>query len=234
MHPRPKDMFLCNGEIIKEIRRSFREGIGYTVLAGAKASCVYVSGGIMGKIIVITFAFMAFAFYELSGGGDFVPIADEKRAALEVERAEEARLLAEAKAEQIKANEAVQAEPVAQVMLASAVVSDAQSSVQNDEVIAAVAQALEAEKVEALTAVEPVVVAEAVAETPVADIREVTAARVNMRNGPGQNFNVVAKLNSGEKVEILQDPGDGWVKLRVAENGRVGWMADFLLTASNN
>ena len=75
---------------------------------------------------------------------------------------------------------------------------------------------------------------EVAAAEPIADIREVTAARVNMRNGPGQNFNVVAKLNSGEKVEILQDPGDGWVKLRVAESGRVGWMADFLLTAANN
>ena len=61
-----------------------------------------------------------------------------------------------------------------------------------------------------------------------------TAARVNMRQGPGQNFDIVAKLTSGEKVEILQDPGDGWVKLRVSKNGNEGWMADFLLTASNN
>jgi uncharacterized protein YgiM (DUF1202 family) len=55
-----------------------------------------------------------------------------------------------------------------------------------------------------------------------------------MRNGPGQSFDVVGKLGNGERVEILQDPGDGWVKLRVVEGGRVGWMADFLLTASIN
>lgn len=175
----------------------------------------------MGKIIIITFAFLGFAFYEMSGGDEFVPIAEEKRAALELERAEKARMLAEAKAEQQKAA------PVAQVTLASAVVTRSKPEVQNDEVVAAVAAALEADKAEEI-------VAEVVEETPALDLREVTAARVNMRNGPGQKFNVVAKLTSGEKVEILQDPGDGWVKLRVAESGRVGWMADFLLTASNN
>ena len=70
-------------------------------------------------------------------------------------------------------------------------------------------------------------------EEPAADMRKVTAARVNMRQGPGQNFSVVAKLNNGDEVEILQDPGDGWVKLKVMDSGRIGWMADFLLTASN-
>jgi uncharacterized protein YgiM (DUF1202 family) len=72
-----------------------------------------------------------------------------------------------------------------------------------------------------------------VEEEPAADMRKVTAARVNMRQGPGQNFSVVAKLNNGDEVEILQDPGDGWVKLKVMDSGRIGWMADFLLTASN-
>ncbi|MGH1575978.1 SH3 domain-containing protein [Planktotalea sp.] len=181
----------------------------------------------MGKIIVITFAFLAFAFYELSDGNEFVPIADEKRAALQIERIEKERLLAEAKAEKLRNQP--KAEPVEQVVLASAIVSTEQPQTQQDEVLEAVTAALDADKAEDI-------VADAVVEDVAApqDIREVTAARVNMRNGPGQNFSVVAKLTSGEQVEILQDPGDGWVKLRVAENGRVGWMADFLLTASNN
>lgn len=208
-----------------------------------QASCVYVSGGIMGKIIIVTFAFMALAFYELSGGDEFVPIAEEKRAALELERAEEARVFAAAKAERLDAsNTPAPAEPVAKLMLASAVASNTQAAPQEPELIAAVGEALEEQKVAALTdadvpseAVEIAAVENAVAEqAPVSDIREVTAARVNMRNGPGQNFNVISKLSNGERVEILQDPGDGWVKLRVTESGRVGWMADFLLTASNN
>ncbi len=186
-----------------------------------------VSGGIMSKIIIITFAFLGFAFYEMSGGDEFVPIAEEKRAALKLEQAEEARMIAAAKAEALQAAP----KPAPQIVLASAVVTQpepvAAPAVKNDEVIAAVTAALEADKTED-------VVAEVIEESPALDLREVTAARVNMRNGPGQNFNVVAKLSNGEQVEILQDPGDGWVKLRVAESGRVGWMADFLLTASNN
>lgn len=188
----------------------------------------YVSGGIMGKIIVITFAFMVFAFYQLSDGADFVPIADEKRAALQVEKAEETRLLAQAKAE------ALERQPKPEIILASAVVTPV---VQADEVAIAVGAALDIDKAEELTGDVVADLAPAVQEiepAPLADMREVTAARVNMRQGPSQNFTVVAKLTSGQQVEILQDPGDGWVKLRVAQSGRVGWMADFLLTASNN
>lgn len=182
----------------------------------------------MGKIILITFAFMGFALYEISGGDAFVPIAEEKRAALAIEQAEKERMLAAAKAEKLKAE---QEQAQASVVLASAVVTTApKADIKTDEMVAAVSAALDVDKAEEIAQGE----AEVIEDAPAADIREVTAARVNMRNGPGQKFNVVAKLTSGEKVEILQDPGDGWVKLRVAESGRVGWMADFLLTASNS
>jgi hypothetical protein len=177
----------------------------------------------MGKIIVITFAFMAFAFYELSGGSDFVAIADEKRAALAVEQAKEQRLIAETKAERLNT------QPEAQIVLASATVSTSGTVVQDVEVTPPL---VEEEKIEAVTEV-AAVLETVVEEEPAADMRKVTAARVNMRQGPGQNFSVVAKLNNGDEVEILQDPGDGWVKLKVMDSGRIGWMADFLLTASN-
>jgi hypothetical protein len=177
----------------------------------------------MGKIIVITFAFMAFAFYELSGGSDFVAIADEKRAALAVEQAEEQRLIAETKAERLNT------QPEAQIVLASATVSTSGTVVQDVEVTPPL---VEEEKIEAVTEV-AAVLETVVEEEHAADMRKVTAARVNMRQGPGQNFSVVAKLNNGDEVEILQDPGDGWVKLKVMDSGRIGWMADFLLTASN-
>jgi hypothetical protein len=177
----------------------------------------------MGKIIVITFAFMAFAFYELSGGSDFVAIADEKRAALAVEQAEEQRLIAETKAERLNT------QPEAQIVLASATVSTSGTVVQDVEVTPPL---VEEEKIEAVTEV-AAVLETVVEEEPAADMRKVTAARMNMRQGPGQNFSVVAKLNNGDEVEILQDPSDGWVKLKVMDSGRIGWMADFLLTASN-
>lgn len=131
-------------------------------------------------------------------------------------------MLAEAKAERLKA------EPQEQIVLASATVSTSGTVVQQAAVTAPL---VEEDKVEAVTEVAAVV--EPVVEEDPVDMRKVTAARVNMRQGRGQNFSVVAKLISGDEVQILQDPGDGWLKLKVQESDRVGWMADFLLTASN-
>ncbi|KEJ95144.1 hypothetical protein SUH3_23865 [Pseudosulfitobacter pseudonitzschiae] len=64
------------------------------------------------------------------------------------------------------------------------------------------------------------------------DVRAVSGNRVNLRGGPGTNFGVVDSLTRGAQVEILQDPGNGWVKLRPLDGGPEGWMADFLLSSS--
>ena len=52
-----------------------------------------------------------------------------------------------------------------------------------------------------------------------------------MRTGPGTNFSVMAQLRRGDSVEVLRE-SEGWLKLRVVESNRIGWMADFLVTAS--
>ncbi len=66
------------------------------------------------------------------------------------------------------------------------------------------------------------------------DIRAVDGNRVNMRNGPGTNFSVLASLPRDTRVEVLTDPGDGWVRLQPINGGPIGWMADYLLTSVNN
>ena len=65
------------------------------------------------------------------------------------------------------------------------------------------------------------------------DIREVTGGRVNLRRGPGTNFNAVGRLTRGEQVLVLSEE-NGWVKLRVLETGRIGYMADFLVSDPAN
>jgi uncharacterized protein YgiM (DUF1202 family) len=181
----------------------------------------------MGKMIIITFVFMAFAFYELSDGSDFVSVADEKRVSAAVLKAEEVRLAALEKAERLAAQPEPAADVTPTVVLTRAVVEPVEPTAVTTEALA-----FYAENVEEVVAD---VVEVAIGEPEIiADLREVTAARVNMRDGPGHNFDVIAKLTNGQQVEILQDPGDGWVKLRVGDTGREGWMADFLLTASNN
>lgn len=186
----------------------------------------------MGKIIIVSFAFMAFAFYELSGGESFVPLAEEKRAKIaQLQAEQDAIKLAEKEkreAEREKRLLAAAATPAVQTQVIQASqITNAEPA--TDPLANVITAALEADKAEEI-------IAEAsLEEAPAAiDTREVTSARVNMRNGPGRNFSVVSKLSAGDRVEILQDPGDGWVKLKVVENGRIGWMADFLLTAANN
>ncbi|WP_428926647.1 SH3 domain-containing protein [Marinibacterium sp. SX1] len=66
--------------------------------------------------------------------------------------------------------------------------------------------------------------------SPQRDIRSVNGSSVNMRNGPGTNYSVLARLGRDAKVEIIADPGNGWVQLRPLQGGPVGWMADYLLT----
>ena len=65
------------------------------------------------------------------------------------------------------------------------------------------------------------------------DIRYVTGNVVNMRGGPGTEFGKVAKLTEGTEVAVLEDSGDGWIMLRVMDTGEEGWMADWLVSASN-
>ncbi|MGY3438651.1 MULTISPECIES: SH3 domain-containing protein [unclassified Marinovum] len=64
------------------------------------------------------------------------------------------------------------------------------------------------------------------------DLRAVNGTRVNLRDGPSTDHGVVAKLGLGTEVEVLEDPGDGWVRLQVLPEGEIGWTADFLLDQS--
>lgn len=61
------------------------------------------------------------------------------------------------------------------------------------------------------------------------DIRTVSGNRVNVRGWPGTDFNVVTRLQRGDAVRILEDAGNGWVRLEPMDGGPAGWMADFLL-----
>lgn len=62
------------------------------------------------------------------------------------------------------------------------------------------------------------------------DVRYVNASRVNMRQGPGTNYSVLTRLLANDKVIILEDNGAGWLRLKVDDDNRVGWIAASLLT----
>jgi len=55
---------------------------------------------------------------------------------------------------------------------------------------------------------------------------------VNVREGPGTSFQVVGKVVFGEATEILSDPEDDWVRIRIQGDGIEGYMARRFLQES--
>lgn len=64
------------------------------------------------------------------------------------------------------------------------------------------------------------------------DLREVTGTRVNMRDGPGTIYPVVARLTIGHNVEVLSDSGTGWLRLRTLPEQQLGWISASLISRS--
>ena len=213
----------------------------------------------MKKFIVLTFGFLGWAFYEVSGGDEFEP-APVETAAVAPESGEETTAPA-ASGDQVVLAKATTTDTAAtQSEPRSPAPRAARASFANQKPVMRKPDAAE------LDAVDPAVLAAFTAPKEVAkdladaadaklngdttvadselvdggilagqlqaDLRTVTGNRVNMRNGPGTKYSIVARLTRGQEVEVLSNPGNGWLKLRVVENNRIGWMAEFLVTAS--
>jgi uncharacterized protein YgiM (DUF1202 family) len=57
----------------------------------------------------------------------------------------------------------------------------------------------------------------------------VSVNRANMRNGPSTRNGAIAKLERGTAVRLLPSESGSWVKLRVVDTNRVGWISKKLL-----
>jgi len=188
----------------------------------------------MWRLILITFGFLGWSFYVLSGGADYQPVQ---------------RLLAQNSANVVPAavtlaapKPAVQ-RPVITLDLprTTSRIIAASPTTNTPTDLPVVLVGLSAPDVPkpspaaaallpAVTSVSVPETAQDAANTP--DIRTVRGTRVNLRGGPGTRFGVVSKLLKGTEVEVIRTPGNGWVKLRVSDTGRVGWMAERLVTAA--
>ena len=160
----------------------------------------------MTRFIVVTFLFLALAFYEMSGGAGFVP---------------EQRIAA--------------AEPVETVTRADTVELASLSQVQEPAITDTLTIPLIAPPVTAQDeAVIEAVVAE-VAQAPVVaqDLRQVIAERVNLREGPGTDYAVMDRLVQGTQTEVLETDAAGWARVRVLSSGLSGWVSAEFLGASN-
>ncbi|WP_246139475.1 SH3 domain-containing protein [Phaeobacter marinintestinus] len=206
----------------------------------------------MARFIVVTFLFMGIAFYQLSGGSDFEPrgVRAEKTAAVSssvsaptpIQVSDAEPVLAPRKDGQAAATPSAAPKPdtaaiEAAVRLAKARVSLSdgltllgdQNSVQGLQ-LASLSEGViglrTAPTEETETSDEP---ATQEYTSPEPDIREVKGTRVNMRHGPGTNYEVVTSLTLGHEVEVLSDSGTGWLRLRTRPEGTMGWISASLI-----
>jgi len=71
-----------------------------------------------------------------------------------------------------------------------------------------------------------------VVEQAIVDLRTVSGNRVNMRAGPGTNFDVLDTLTRGTAAEVIEVNDNGWARIRVTSTDQSGWMAERLLSDS--
>lgn len=208
----------------------------------------------MKRFILLSFAFLAFAFYELSGGSEFEP-ASVRMASL-APTPEKAPDVQVAEIKPTTPNVAqVEEVAVAKVDVISETRVALNLTTRTDTNLSDFSVSRESETVPEnvslvtlgdvtasidTPAIIPSLIAPGESEAPVEevdladpvlDIREVSGSRVNVRGGPGTGFSVVNKLVRGDAVEVLEDNGEGWVRMRPVDGGPEGWMADFLLTS---
>ncbi|MEE2945285.1 MAG: SH3 domain-containing protein [Pseudomonadota bacterium] len=195
----------------------------------------------MVRYIAISFGVLGLGFYELSGGSDFEPAQWREVKAPAVEES-----VLETPPEDVAAVQTLKVEtkiddnkgalltasakdenpllilasvPTTRRLVGAAVPTPtAERAILGPEEQKAVALTSNEDRFAQATVIE---------EAP--DFRRVSGSRVNMRNGPGTEYSVIGKLVRGNDVQVLQDPGFGWVKLQVVETGRVGWMSASLL-----
>lgn len=171
----------------------------------------------MKSYVWLTFGFLGWAYYEVSGGADFVP---EQREIV----------VAEVEAEAPEVVTRADTTTLLSVSTSNVTLPD------DTELAQAVSQAVALDAVEqpdpvevAAPAAEPV--ADPIVE-PELDLREVAGSQVNMRMGPGTNFDVITTLDGGTQLEVLDVTEDGWANVSTVDRGIEGWMAERLLTES--
>ncbi len=199
--------------------------------------CSHHLEGTLYRFIVISFVLLGWLFWAYSGGNDF-------------EGAKKARMMAEASVNtdaQIPSQTAPQITPQTTSLTTMHISSDTQAapsdrprislaSVPTTRLISDPTPTPAADRLDIIAAPTPakdaVFTLATLTETP-PDIREVSGRRVNMRTGPGTGYPVVGTLSRGQAVDVLRDPGSGWVKLRDQDGGLVGWMSARMLRTIN-
>lgn len=191
----------------------------------------------MKTFIILTFGFLGFAFYELSGGSEFEPASARIAAAHPAVIEPEAQVIAAIASEVTPATQTINTASITKIDSTPSVTRvslNLTNVTEAAEQVVATTPATVTDSADTPQIILPSLIAttDTFDTTPVDDdIRTVSGNRVNVRDGPSTDYGIVSKLQRGETVQILEDSGDGWVRIQPVDGGKTGWMADFLLTS---
>lgn len=200
----------------------------------------------MWRFILVSFAFLGWSFYELSGGADYRPTANslQARAVLDNQRPKQRPL-------RINVIELAQdgvAQPDTKVTRTVTSLHDLGLSMGQQVAITLASAKADTAPIEMSLPTVKIIAPTPLPQTPVVsetvqlpdptedtlseppELSRVSGASVNLRTGPGIGFGRITSLKRGTEVIVLRDPGNGWIKLRVVETDRIGWMADTMVT----
>ena len=179
----------------------------------------------MWKYLLLCFVMLGWAFFELSGGQDFEPALATSISEVvapsddvdPIDRSFDREEVARAATDALRSIEfddhEVAAAPV------NVVTDAALWKVSADTETSAIIENI-------LDDVVPVVAATVPSDE---NLYAVSVNRAKMRNGPSTRNGVIAKLERGTAVQLLPSSSGSWVKLRVVETNRVGWISKKLL-----
>ena len=179
----------------------------------------------MWKYLFLCFVMLGWAFFELSGGQDFEPalatsVSEVVAPSDDVDPIDRSFDREEVARAATNALRSIEFDDHAEAAVPVNVVTDAALwKVSADTETSAIIENI-------LEDVVPVVAAAVPSDE---NLYAVSVNRANMRNGPSTRNGVIAKLERGTAVQLLPSSSGSWVKLRVVETNRVGWISKKLL-----
>ena len=199
----------------------------------------------MRLFIILTFVSLAFAYYVMSGGADFVPatqpvrIADRpipdplpvrETAINDTPTPTEIRIEdpAPIEATSTPAPEIAPATATIDVpedQLESSPASPDLSEIQFDSLADALAESVAGTTTAETSELQPE------ASTQEQNILFVGDSRLNLRTGPGTDNAVLVTMNPGTELLLLSTGDEGWVQVKISDSGLQGWTAEEFLVS---
>ena len=210
----------------------------------------------MWRFIILTFAFLGWSFYTLSGGADYQPREGSRQAEALKARAAAETAVAQAPTPPAPVNPAVTATKtmtetasrdlidLTEIPFVTAALNNAAPLAQNPESAQILQAGYDDKRIANLSLAKPAAFAQAAGMVPASveaepepqqdtrDLRRITGSSVNMRTGPGTSFGILTRVTRDTEVEVLETFENGWLRLRVLDSSRVGWVSSTLVSSA--